>query len=33
VVLEDLAEADPKDIERELEEEINELRRKKLACF
>jgi hypothetical protein len=33
VVMEDLAEDDQKELERELEEEMVERRRKKLACF
>jgi hypothetical protein len=33
VAMEDLAEEDRKEVERELEEEMAEIRRRKLACF
>jgi hypothetical protein len=33
VAMEDLAEEDRKEVERQLEEEMAELRRRKLACF
>jgi hypothetical protein len=33
IAMEDLAEEDRKEVERQLEEEMAEVRRKKLACF